>query len=92
VIPLIYLLNLFDAASTHYLIGADKSFEMNPFMHLIISTSWWWFWFIKIIVMGLACLVLYGYRERRLSVVIQVVLIFIYGVVALHHFAVLTGY
>lgn len=88
-IPLLYILNLFDAASTHYLISTSQITEGNPLMDFVLSTSWWWFWSIKVGVVGALCLILYKYDNHEWSWFAQNVGIITYAVLAIHHLSVL---
>ena len=88
-ILLLYLLNLFDAAATHYLVSTGQAIESNQLMNFIISISWWWFWFLKVCVVGALCLVLHKYDDHEWSWFAQAIGVLAYTVLAIRHLSIL---
>lgn len=62
---LAFLLNLFDAVITLWGIGKLGYIEMNPLMDTALTWGESWFFSIKVVVMALACYLLWSRYDRR---------------------------
>lgn len=81
-IILLYILNLFDAAVTYWiLVKFGSSMELNPLMKFLFDIGI--FLPVKIIVMGILCGILWKYFEQHKKLILF--LNFIYGILAIYH-------
>ena len=84
-IPLLFLLQVFDAASTAFWVGRGYAIEANPAMAWLIEQGMVWFVLVKLALGSVSCYVLYMFRHVPLNRFAVWFAVAIYGALALWH-------
>jgi len=89
---MLFLLNAFDGVVTHFVVVyAGVAIEMNPIMNVVIEHTGSWFLVPKILIgVFLGVLIAIGWEKHRIARIGSLVVLVIYGLLAIHHVVMLT--
>ena len=80
----IYVLNIIDLIATVLLVKRfGLEIEGNPIGKWLIETNL--VWFVKVVVVGVALLTLWKFKENKIVSIASTVLLGIYSILALYH-------